>query len=506
MSLLLSKIREVTVSVLPITVLVLILHFTLTPLESDVLAKFLGGTLFMLIGIPVFLLGVDLSVEPIGEHMSEALVKTNKLWVILLGGGFLGFIVTISEPDLHILADQVRAITQGQFNADLMVILVSLGVGVLVSFAILRIIKNIRLNIFMTLIYGLIFVLAIFTSSDFLAISFDASGNTTGSVSVPFVLALGVSISSLTRSNEIEENDGFGMLGIASAGAILAVLLQGIFTSASSFEGSLPEAIPSDDGVLRIFAQNAVDNMGETLVVIAPILIIFLLMNFFWMKLPRERLIRIFVGLGYTYIGLVLFLTGINTGFLEASRVVGFQIAAYENPWLVVLIGMVFGVVTIPAEPSVHVLTKQIEDNTAGSIKSLTVMITLCAGMAVAIALSMLRILIPGLALWHILLPGMLIGIVLSYFVPDIFVGIAFDSGGVAAGTMTSVFILPFAQGIAGYQPGANIVEDAFGIIALVAMTPLIAIQVLGLIYQLKAKRAAKIELSEDTAEDMIHE
>lgn len=202
--------------------------------------------------------------------------------------------------------------------------------------------------------------------------------------------------------------------------------------------------------------------------------------------MPLRKLRRLLVGSVYTYIGLVIFLTGINVGFLDASRLVGYQIAAFDKPWLLVLIGMLFGVITIPAEPSVHVLTRQIEDNTAGSIKAITVMVTLCIGVAVAVSLSMLRILIPELQLWHVLLPGMIIAIILSYTAPDIFTGIAFDSGGVAAGTMTSVFILPFAQGAAEFIPGASIILDSFGIIALIAMTPLVALQVLGLIYRMK--------------------
>lgn len=244
--------------------------------------------------------------------------------------------------------------------------------------------------------------------------------------------------------------------------------------------------------------------MPGILIVLMPIVIIFFALNSLTIKLPWDRVKRILVGCVYTYFGLVLFLTGVNVGLIGASSQVGYQLAALGKPWLLVLVGMIFGVITIPAEPSVHVLTNQIENETAGSIKASLVMLTLCVGVAIAVGLSILRIIIPNLQLWHILLPGMVIAIVLSYFTPDIFVGIAFDSGGVAAGTMTAAFILPFAHGIAEYLPGANIVQDGFGVIALVAMTPLIACQLLGLIYKMMTMPTlAEEDISEENIEEV---
>lgn len=488
MDLLVSKLKEALFSILPVTITILILHFTLTPLDAEIVGKFILGAGLMVLGISLFLLGIDISITPIGEQISEVLVKSNKLWLILLGGGLFGFIVTVAEPDLHILADQVKAITGGHFDSKLLILLVSAGVGAFVSFGIFRILKNIRLNRFMTVVYLIILALGFFTQPDFLAIAFDASGNTTGAVSVPFILALAVGISAMTRSNEIEENDGFGMLGIASAGAIIAVMLQGILTATGPISGSLPTAKIAADSLWQSVFTAIAESGRETFFVLMPILVIYVVIDLIWIKQPLYKLKRVFIGSAYTYIGFVIFLTGINIGFLEASRQVGYQIAAFQKPWLLVLVGMIFGVITIPAEPSVHVLTSQVEENTAGSIKAFRVMLTLCLGVAAAVGLSMLRISISGLQLWHILLPGMIIAIILSYIVPDIFVGIAYDSGGVAAGTMTSVFILPFAQGAAEFIPNANILSDSFGIIALVAMTPLIAVQLLGLIYKLKTR------------------
>lgn len=492
-----ENIKEAVYSIFPVFIVILILAFTITPLQSATIAVFVVGTILMIIGMPLFLLGVDISISPMGEQISRVLTKSNKLWLILLGGCGFGFIVTVAEPDLHILANQVNAVTAGKFNSLLMIVFVSLGVGVMISVALLRIIKNIQLNQLFLIIYGTIFVLGIFTQPDFLAIAFDASGSTTGAISVPFILALSVSIASMTRSNEREQNDGFGMLGIASTGAILAIMFQGAITGTGPLEGSLPQEEMMTGSVWSIYLHSFPQYAKETLIALLPILIIYLIVNFFWIKVPRRWLKRILIGSLYTYVGLVLFLTGVNTGFIETSRIVGYQLASLNMPWLVVLVGMLFGVITIPAEPSVHVLTKQIEDETAGSIRSGIVLFTLCIGVAVAVGFSILRIIFSELQLWHILLPSVALALVLSFIVPDIFVGIAFDSGGVAAGTMTAAFILPFAQGAAEYIPGADVVLDGFGVIALVSITPLVALQILGFVYQLKAREERENELEE---------
>jgi hypothetical protein len=499
-----EKMKEI-VSIIPISLVILILNFTITPLSQRVLIQFIIGIVFLVIGLPIFLLGIDIAISSIGDHISEALVKSNKLWLVLIGGGFLGFIVTIAEPDLQILASQVNLITSGHFNSQLMVVLVSLGMGALVLVGLFKIIKNISLKWLMAAIYLLILILGLFTQPDFLAIAFDASGCTTGSISVPFILALSTGISSMTRSNEKEENDGFGILGVASTGAIIAVLLQGLITGTGPITGTLPTEEAATGGMVQQLLLYLVQTAKESLVILLPIIVVFLIMNIFWIKLSKPALKRIAIGCIYTYIGLIFFLIGVNYGLIEASSQVGYQLAAQNKQWLLILVGAVFGLITIPAEPSVHVLTRQIEDETAGSIKATIVMFALCAGVAVAVGLSILRILFPGIQLWHILLPGMIIAIVLSFIVPDIFVGIAYDSGGVAAGTMTAAVILPFAHGVAEYIPSASIVQDGFGVIAIVAMTPLIAVQLVGLIYKIKSGSVMieVFELEEEEASDV---
>lgn len=484
----LEKFKEIFISVIPIVVIVLLLHFTVAPLDNIALAKFLIGSFFILLGMPVFLIGVDISITPIGEKISGSLLKSKSLWFIIAGGLLIGFIVTVAEPDLHILAAQVRDVTTGGIDSRLMVVLVSAGVGLLVAVALVRVLKIIPLNKLMTLIYLVIFVLALFSDSEFLAIAFDASASTTGSVSVPFLLALSIGASNITRGRGNEETDSFGMLGIASAGAIIAVLLQGVFSN-TTLSGALDLTVEPGENAFVSVISHIPGVALESFISLFPILVLFLVVNFIRLKESKKTLWNIIIGTIYTYTGLILFLTGVNGGFIEASRQVGFLLASLEMEWLLILMGVVFGMITIPAEPSVHILTDQIENETAGAIKKKTVLVALSLGVGLAVGLSVLRVLIPALQLWHILLPGMILVVFLSFFIQDIFVGIAYDSGGVAAGTMTATFLLPYAQGSAEYIPGANVVADGFGVIAIVALIPLLTVEILGLIYIISIKK-----------------
>ncbi len=485
-----NKIKEIIIAVLPFVVIVVLLSLFVTPLKIETLGKFIVGAVFIIIGMPIFLQGVDLSISPMGEMMSQSLIRTKSLMIVLTGGFIFGFIVTVAEPDMHILAGQVNAVTVGQVGKELLLIVVSGGVGLLVSLGIYRMVRNMRLNRLLTVIYLIIFVMAIFVNEDYLAIAFDACGSTTGSITVPFLLALSSGIAMNTRTeSDNEDIDSFGLLGIASTGAIVAVLLLGILSGNPQLEGELPVPEVVSGNIVTSFLRQIPGTALDSVIVLLPVIILMIIMNQISIKLTWKKIKKLTVGLIYTWIGLTFFLTGVNAGFIEAARDIGYQIAMMDQNWLLILIGIIFGIVTIPAEPSVHILTKQIEDETAGSIKARTVMLTLSIGVGFAVGLSILRIIIPELQLSHLLLPGIALSLLLSYFVPQLFVGIAFDSGGVASGTMTATFILPFAQGAAERIPAANVLTDGFGVISLVAMTPLIALQLLGLIYKIKLKK-----------------
>lgn len=488
MSVLISKLKEVLTSVLPITIIVLILNFTLTPLETPVFIRFLIGALFLVIGLTIFLIGVDIGITPIGNHMGESLAKTNKLWIVAIAGLILGFFVSVAEPDLHILADQVDSVSSGLISKGSIVVIVSIGIAIMLAVGLVRIVYNFPLYKLLTIIYSVIFILACFTSREFLAISFDASGATTGALTVPFILALAIGVSKLKKDSKASEKDSFGLVAIASTGAIISVMLMSIISKTDEITGSL-ESESISDAILSPFNHEFLTVGPEVIIALLPILLLFLVFQKVSFKLPKREVRRILFGILFTFIGLVIFLVGVNAGFMNVGTIIGYSIANLDNKIYVILVGFLLGLVTILAEPAVYVLTHQIEGVTSGYVKRSNVMFSLAIGVGIAVALSVIRILIPELQLWQYLLPGYIISIVLSYFAPKLFVGIAFDSGGVASGPMTATFILAYTQGAAEAVEGANVLVDGFGVIAMVAMTPLIALQILGLIFKIKSKK-----------------
>lgn len=493
MNILTKKFKEVLYAVLPITIIVLLLNFTIVPLEGSLIIRFVLGATFIIFGLTIFLFGVDIGVTPIGNLMGEILAKSNKLWIIASGGLILGFIISIAEPDLHILARQVDFVTSGLISNFSIILIVSIGIGIMISIGLIRILYNTPLYKLLTIIYSIIFILALFTSPEFLAISFDASGATTGALTVPFILALAIGVAALKKNSKDSEKDSFGLVGITSTGAILSVMLMNVFAGIDEISTDIEFNIIQTDSIMAPFIENIPVTLKEVLLALLPLLLIFLVFQKNYFKLSKMEYRKILKGLLYTLIGLVLFLVGVNAGFMEVGNMIGFNLASFDNKLPLIIIGFILGLVTILAEPAVYVLTNQIEDVTSGYVKRKLVLIALSLGVGLAIALSMLRIISTEIQLWHYLLPGYLISIILTYFTPKLFVGIAFDSGGVASGPMTATFILAFAQGAANAIEGANVLIDGFGIISMVALTPLIALQTLGLIFKVKLKKGGEV-------------
>lgn len=496
MNALTQKFREVVYSVLPITVIVLILNMTLTPMEPGVVVRFAIGAVFIMVGLSIFLFGVDLGITPIGTLMGSVLTKKNKLWFVVVGGLVLGFLVSIAEPDLHILAEQVANVTSNMLDKWVMVAVVSAGIAVMLSAGLLRIVKNFPLYKMLLIIYGVILIMSFFVSSEFLAISFDASGATTGALTVPFILAIAMGVSGMKKDSKASEKDSFGLVGVASTGAIISVLVVGMLFRNRPIAGSLEIDITGGGSAIWApFLQHFPHTLLESVVALLPLLLIFVAVQFTAQRVSKRAFRRTVLGMVYTLIGLVIFLVGVNAGFMDVGTIVGYQLASMDNKLFVILIGFLLGLVVILAEPAVYVLTHQIQDVTSGYVKRSTVLIALAIGVGLAVGLSMVRIVFPAVQLWHYLLPGYIISIALSFVVPKLFVGIAFDSGGVASGPMTATFILAFAQGAAEAMPGADVLVDGFGMIAMVALMPIIALQVLGWVYKIKsAKKGALIK------------
>ena len=487
MNILLNKLKEVSLSVLPITILVVVLNFTIIPIETNMLIRFLIGAFTVIIGLGIFLFGAHIGIVQIGSLMGETVAKTNNMYFVGVLGFILGFLINVAEPDLQILARQVGLATGGVVPGFLFLMVVSVGVGLLVAIGLLRILKGYPLNRIFSFSYFIILILGLWASEEFLAFSVDASGATTGSMTTPFILALGYGVSQLKGGKTMEE-DSFGMVGLASAGPIIAILALGIIKRLKHLQNYM-EAVTPDVGIFAPYIRVLPQLVKESIYTILPLLILFLIFNKSKFKLTKRNRNTILKGLFYSFIGLALFLTGVNAGFMEVGRVLGESIAIF-HPRLLPVIGFLLGMVVVLAEPAVYVLTEQVEDVTSGHIKRKAILAALSIGIAFAVCMSMLRIMIPALKLWHFLLPGFALAAILSYKVPPIFVGIAYDSGGVASGPMTATFVLAFAQGAANAIPTANVLIDGFGVIAMVAMTPLVAIQILGMLFKIKAKKA----------------
>ncbi|MFS8501864.1 MAG: DUF1538 domain-containing protein [Caldicoprobacter sp.] len=491
MNVILDKLKEVLHTVLPITAIVLILHFTLTPLETHLILKFLVGTLLIIIGLSVFLLGVDVGITPIGTAIGSAITKTNKILVVISVGFVLGFFISAAEPDLHILARQVDMVTSGQVSKMGIVVAVSIGLGIMIALGFARIVYNVSLRTVFTVMYGIVFILALFSSPAFLAISFDACGATTGALTVPFILALAMGVSMLKKDSKASERDSFGLVGIASIGAILGVLIMDIASNAGEITGALEANALASESIIDPFIEELPKVTRDVFLALLPILLTLFIFQIFSSGFSRRAFRKVLMGLLFAFVGLVLFMDGVNAGFMDVGSIVGYRVAMLDNKAYILIIGFILGFVTVLAEPAVHVLMHQIEDATSGYIKRSLVMVALSLGIGVAVALSVLRVLVPGIQLWHYLLPSYIIAIALMYFVPELFIGIAFDSGGVASGPMTATFILAFIQGAAEAVEGANVLVDGFGMIAMVASMPLIALQILGLVYKVKSRKEA---------------
>lgn len=481
-----EKFIETCKAVLPVIIIVMLLCFTIAPISPSILMAFLIGAVLLIAGMIFFTLGVELSMTPMGERVGTCMTQTKKLGVMVLLSFILGVVITVSEPDLQVLAGQVPSVPN-----MVLILAVACGVGIFLVVALLRMLFCIALPNMLLVFYGIIFILAYFVPKDFLSVAFDSGGVTTGPMTVPFIMALGIGISAI-RSDKHAADDSFGLIALCSIGPIASVLVLGLIYHPESSE-YIPAAAPDINNSVELwgmFTEGFPKYMAEMAVSLLPIIIFFGIFQVIFKGIHKRTLIKIAVGLIYTYIGLFLFLTGVNVGFMPAGNHLGQVIAALPYRWIIVPIGMVIGYFIVLAEPAVFVLTRQVEEITSGAVTAKAMSLSLSIGVAASLGLAMIRVLTGISILWFII-PGYAAALVLSLFVPKIFTAIAFDSGGVASGPMTATFLLPFAMG-ACVSVGGNIVTDAFGVVAMVAMTPLITIQAMGMLYRLRTSRMEK--------------
>jgi len=487
-----EKIKESLSSVLPITVIVLLLSFTITPLSSGTMVLFLLGAILLIVGMGLFSLGADLAMMPMGNEAGRSLSTRSNSGFMLFLCFCIGAAITIAEPDLQVLAKQVPAVPD-----QVIIFTVAAGVGLFLVISMLREMFGLSLQKLLFLCYPLMFLISFFVPKEFLAVAFDSGGVTTGPITVPFIMALGIGIASTQKESSEESN--FGLIALCSIGPILAIMIMGIIMSTTEIvyePFSIPVVSDSKEAGYQ-FIEGFPEYIKDVAVGLLPIMAFFGLIRFMSTEhMSRRSAIKILVGTVYTYLGLVLFLTGVNVGFMPAGHALGAQIGAMEQRWLLIPLGIIMGYFIVVAEPAVHVLNKQVEDLTTGAIPQKAMLTSLSLGVGLSLGLAMIRV-VSGISIYWFLIPGYALALGLSFFVPKVFTAIAFDSGGVASGPMTATFILPFAMGACKSVPGGNVLTDAFGVIAMVAMTPLITIQLLGVVYNRKLKTATDITPAE---------
>jgi hypothetical protein len=482
-----EKIMEAFSSVVPITVIVLVASVIITPMPSGTILMFLAGAALLIIGMGFFTLGADMAMMPMGEGIGVELTKSSKLILIIVVTLVIGFIISIAEPDLQVLGRQTPSIP-----ASVLIVTVSVGVGVFLVIAVLRPLLKIRLSVLLVIFYLITFTVAFLAPDGFVPVGFDSGGVTTGPITVPFILAMGVGVASI-RSDKDSQDDTFGLVALCSVGPILAVLLLGVFYSPDTIEPEAhvyPNAATSRD-VAKYFALELPHFFRDVLLALGAIVFCFVVFQIITRRYKRHQLGRIAVGFLYTLVGLVLFLTGVNVGFFPVGELLGLQLASSPFKWILIPLGAVMGYFIVAAEPAVHVLNKQVEEISSGAITQKMMNRALGIGMAAALTITMCRVLL-HIPIMYILIPGYAIALGLTFFVPRIFTGIAFASGGVCSGPMTSTFLLPFAMGTCE-GVGGELMIDAFGIVAVVAMTPLIVIQLMGVLYKLRTREAAAL-------------
>ncbi len=492
-----EKLSESLRSVLPVTGIVLFLMLTFVPVSAEMLLSFLVGGLMLIVGMSLFNLGAETSMSPMGEYVGSKMTTSRKLWLVIFVSFFVGAMITVSEPDLQVLATQISSIP----NLTL-ILAVGVGVGLFLVIAMLRTLFRIRLKYLLLGFYLLIFLLTFFIPKGFLTVAFDSGGVTTGPMTVPFIMALGIGVAAISAGDQGGDAN-FGLVALCSVGPILAVMILSLIfpgEAEAATEYALPALEHSRD-LVKMFLWEIPHYVKEMAIALGPIVIFYLIFRLCTGGLGTGGLGKTMMGVIYTYVGLVLFLTGVNVGFMPVGNYLGRAIATSSYQFVIVPLGMVIGYFIVAAEPAVHVLKKQVEEVTAGTVPGKVLATTLSVGVALSVGIAMIRVL-TGISVMWILVPGYAIALALSFFVPDIFTAIAFDSGGVASGPMTATFLLPFAVG-ACTAVGGNVVEDAFGVVALVAMTPLIAIQVLGLIYRIRSakKTAEDLPVAEEPIE-----
>lgn len=494
-----TTLREVFISSLPLAIIIIIVCVFIAPLsnQSDYI-KLIVGYFSVVVGQTVFLVGLNISILPIGMLVGGSLIKLKKASFIIFFGLVFGLLATVAEPALTVLARQTNMVMP-IINETIFIWIMGMGIGLLVGFSLYRIMKDLNIKIVFAVLYIITFIVLIFVPNEFVALAFDGSGATTGDISVPFILALGMGVS-VTLSKHKSNDDTFGIIGLASVGPILALSIYAIVLNIQ-YKGILPPEQLYAPGTENTISEILSGNLVGVALALIPIIVIFLPFQFFLIKQPKKDFITILLGSIVVFIGLLIFLSGIDYGFAFAGKYIGEVFLEASRPdwfkWLLLIIGFILGAAITLSEPAVTVLGEQLEEITNGHIKKTTIRMTLAIGIGFASLLAMVKILTEVNILWF-LVPLYAIALIMMKFTPKLFVGLAFDSGGVSGGALTSAFLTPLTLGMAqavaqkSTSGGQSILVNGFGIIAFISVTPLIAVQFLGIVYDMTLKKVEK--------------
>ncbi|MDL2266452.1 DUF1538 domain-containing protein [Desulfovibrio sp. OttesenSCG-928-G15] len=482
-----EKLKESFISVAPVMLLVIFTHLFLAPLSDGQFIQFLVGGVLLIVGLGIFLMGADIGMVPFGQRVGSALTRKRNLPMLVTAAFIIGFAITIAEPDVQVLANQVSGACP-DINKTTLLIMIAVGVGLFLVLGAVRTVMQLPLRWLLIFFYGLVFAACAFVDPAFIGIAFDSGGATTGPITVPFIMAMGLGIAATIKKSEGDDSS-FGMVGLASVGPIAAVAALGLISGANVNMAAPVEdmevevALPLVDHFLSLLPHI----VYEMFMALAPLLVIFLFFQFTLLRLPAQQVKRMILGLLYALIGLIIFMTGVNGGFSPAGLSLGQGLGELGGGGKLLPLGFVLGAVVVLAEPAVWVLTQQVEDVSGGYIRRSIMLAALSLSIALAVTLGMIRV-ISGMSIWYMLLPGYGLALGLTFFCPKLFTAIAFDSGGVASGPMSTTFVLSLTLG-ASIALGGNPLEDAFGMIAMIAMAPLITIQILGIAVKIMEKR-----------------
>ncbi len=475
-----AKLKESFMAVFPITLVIFALVIFFVPTEVDAIAKLAISAVLLVLGMALFTMGADSAMEELGKNIGSTLTKSNKLWFMIACSFVIGFMITFAEPDLMVLANQVAEYSSLS-NVWVFISTVSLGVGIFLMFAILKLVFKWKLSVLLAICYGAILVLAFFVPQQFMPIAFDSGSVTTGPISVPFLISFGLGLSAV-RSGK-NEDDSFGLIALCSAGPILAVMILSLFLKPSA--GPVVDEVVASSGVFQEIGHSLLEYVGDVALILLPIIVIFILFQIFSFKFPKQKVLKMCMGFVYTFIGITLFLAGVECGYSKMGTAIGEFLGGLDFNWIAIPIGFLLGACAIMAEPALQVLKKQVEDITGGVLKQSVIVWVVCIGVACSVAVAVMQSMY-NFSLLYILVPVYVVAIGLAFFNTKLFTAVAFDSGGVATGAMAVSFTLPMVIGLSA--EGAS----GFGTIALVAAFPILSMQILGFIYKLVLLRAEK--------------